>query len=106
MLVCDTCRKDLASCACDDRSRSRERKQKEKKDAESSNTKQPVTTVTDLTDLFTRLEARAERREQQTKEDIVKLIEHNDDKWKKNGWRQERIVTHSRRENGHEAKTS
>ena len=42
-----------------------------------------MTAVTDLTDLFNRLEARAEKREQQTKEDMIKVIENNDDKWKK-----------------------
>ena len=83
MPVCDTCKKEIGVCACDDRSRSRERKEREKEAEKSNNIKEPVTAVTDLTDLFTRLEARAERREKQTKEDMAKLIGNNDDKWKK-----------------------
>ena len=83
MPVCDACKKELGACSCDDRSRSRERKEREKRETEKSNNiREPVTTVTDLTDLFTRLEARAERRDQQNKEDMAMLIENNDSKWK------------------------
>ena len=63
--------------AGDDRSRSRERRERDQKELERKETP-----VTDLTDLFTRLEARAEKRKTQSKEDIAGLVENNDGKWK------------------------
>ena len=38
--------------------------------------------VKDLTDLLHRLDCRAEKRELQTKDEMTKLIENNDEKWK------------------------
>ena len=86
MPVCGMCSKDLADCKCDDhrsRSRSQERRETERKEQERKQREREGTPVKDLTDLLNRLNVKAEAREQQNKEELVKIIEDNDEKWKK-----------------------
>ena len=71
----DCCNRELSQCDCGNRSRSRERREREQVNTE----KEPVK---DLTDLLHRLDCRAEKRELQTKDEMTKLIENNDEKWK------------------------
>ena len=70
----DCCGKELKDCKCG-RSRTPDRREREAKDTAAP--------VKDLTDLLQRLDGRAEMREKRTKEEMVKLIEKNDDKWQK-----------------------
>ena len=70
----DCCGKELKDCKCG-RSRTPGRREREAKDAAAP--------VKALTDLLQRLDGRAEMREKKTKEEMVKLIEKNDDKWQK-----------------------
>ena len=79
MPIADCCGKEIKSCICDTRSRSRERREREAKEEKVKADQEPVR---DLTDLLHRLDCRAEKRELQTKEEMVKLIENNDEKWK------------------------
>ena len=71
----DCCGRELSQCDCGNRSRSRERREREGLNTD----KEPVK---DLTDLLHRLDCRAEKRELQTKDEMTKLIENNDEKWK------------------------
>ena len=79
MPIADCCGKDIKYCTCNTRSRSRERREREAKEEKAKAEQEPVR---DLTDLLHRIDCRAEKRELQTKEEIVKLIEDNDEKWK------------------------
>ena len=58
-----------------DRSRSRERRERERKEKE-----QAKEAIKDMNDLLTQLDFRAERREQQFKQDLAKLLDDNDEK--------------------------
>ena len=74
----DCCGKELKDCTCGrSRRNSRERSERRERDAKDA------APVKDLTDLLQRLDGRAELREKKTKEEMVKLIEENDDKWQK-----------------------
>ena len=73
MTACSICRKELSDCKCDGRSRSRsqERREREKKEAEMAERERRERrerngkeAIKDLSDLFHKLEGRAEEREQ------------------------------------------
>ena len=71
------CGKELKDCKCG-RSRTPERREKADRDKAEASTEP----VKDLTDLLHKLDCRAEKREMQAREEMTKLIQSNDEKWK------------------------
>ena len=77
--VCSRCSKSLLT-----RSRSRERRERERKETGKEMEKEKATqSASDWNELLSQLGSRAEARDNKMKEDMAKILDDNDEKWRK-----------------------